>query len=89
MQQIADWLKTLGLEQYAHCFAENDIDFDILGHLTDQDLHITIRANGPKSAAAHIQIAGFHPLWTAMFRAAKKHSAIPSSRATCSIAPFP
>ena len=38
MQQIADWLKTLGLEQYAQRFAENDINFAILSDLTDQDL---------------------------------------------------
>ena len=38
MQQIADWLKRLGVEQYAHCFDEHDIDFSILRDLTDQDL---------------------------------------------------
>src|SRR6516162_4233975 len=38
MQQILDWLEKLGLGQYAKRFAENDIDFDILGDLTDQDL---------------------------------------------------
>ena len=38
MQQIADWLQKLGLGQYAQRFAENDIDFAILPHLTDQDL---------------------------------------------------
>ena len=38
MQQIADWLEKLGLGQYAQRFAENDIDFDILSDLTDQDL---------------------------------------------------
>jgi len=38
MQQIADWLKTLGLAQYAQCFAENDINFAILSDLSDQDL---------------------------------------------------
>src|SRR5262245_17103189 len=38
MQQIADWLKKLGLEQYAQRFAENDISFVILRDLTDQDL---------------------------------------------------
>ena len=45
MQQIADWLDKLGLGQYAQRFAENDIDFDILSDLTDQDLdshHISI-----------------------------------------------
>src|SRR5215470_10539340 len=38
MQQIADWLKKLGLSEYAHCFAENGIGVAALPHLTDQDL---------------------------------------------------
>jgi SAM domain (Sterile alpha motif) len=38
MQQIADWLNTLGLGQYAQRFAENDIDASVLGDLTDHDL---------------------------------------------------
>jgi class 3 adenylate cyclase/predicted ATPase len=38
MQQIADWLKQLGLGQYAGRFAENDITTAILPDLTDQDL---------------------------------------------------
>jgi SAM domain (Sterile alpha motif) len=38
MQQVADWLEKLGLGQYAQRFAENDVDFAILGDLTDQDL---------------------------------------------------
>jgi class 3 adenylate cyclase len=38
MQQIADWLEKLGMSEYAQRFAENDIDFTILGDLTDQDL---------------------------------------------------
>src|SRR5215467_8231504 len=38
MNQIADWLKQIGMEQYAQRFAENDIDFDVLNDLTDQDL---------------------------------------------------
>ena len=38
MQQIAEWLEKLGLEQYAKLFAENDIDVSVLPHLTDQDL---------------------------------------------------
>lgn len=38
MQQIADWLKELGMQEYAQRFAENDIDFAILDELTDQDL---------------------------------------------------
>ena len=38
MQEIADWLKTLGLSEYAARFAENRIDFSVLRDLTDQDL---------------------------------------------------
>jgi hypothetical protein len=38
MQQIADWLEKLGMSEYTERFAENDIDFTILGDLTDQDL---------------------------------------------------
>jgi len=38
MQDIADWLKGLGFEQYTRCFDENDIDFSVLRDLTDQDL---------------------------------------------------
>src|SRR6516164_7910399 len=38
MQQIADWLRTLGMSEYAERFAENDIEIDILPELTDQDL---------------------------------------------------
>jgi class 3 adenylate cyclase len=47
MQQITDWLKSLGLEQYVHCFAENDIELSILHDLTDQDLEkIGVRSLG-------------------------------------------
>jgi SAM domain (Sterile alpha motif) len=38
MQQIADWLKTLGMSEYAQRFAENGIEIDVLSELTDQDL---------------------------------------------------
>ena len=38
MQQIADWLNTLGLMQYAQRFAENDINSSVLRDLTDDDL---------------------------------------------------
>jgi len=38
MQQVADWLQNIGLGQYAERFAENDITFAIVPHLTDQDL---------------------------------------------------
>ena len=38
MQQIADWLKTLGMSEYAELFAKNRIDFSVLPDLTDHDL---------------------------------------------------
>jgi hypothetical protein len=37
MQQIADWLQKLGMSEYAERFAENDIDIEVLGELTDTD----------------------------------------------------
>jgi class 3 adenylate cyclase/predicted ATPase len=38
MQPIADWLKNLGMSEYAQRFAENDIDIAVLPDLTDQHL---------------------------------------------------
>jgi class 3 adenylate cyclase/tetratricopeptide (TPR) repeat protein len=38
MQQIANWLESVGLGEYAQCFAENRIDASVLRDLTDQDL---------------------------------------------------
>jgi class 3 adenylate cyclase len=38
MQQIADWLKKLGMSEYAKRFVENRIDLSVLPELTDQDL---------------------------------------------------
>jgi class 3 adenylate cyclase/predicted ATPase len=38
MRQIADWLKKLGMSEYAERFAENDIDMAVLPDLTDQHL---------------------------------------------------
>jgi hypothetical protein len=38
MQQIADWLKKLGLPECGERFAKNGIDVSVLPHLTDQDL---------------------------------------------------
>jgi SAM domain (Sterile alpha motif) len=38
MQAIADWLKELGMSEYADRFAENRIDLSVLPDLTDQHL---------------------------------------------------
>ena len=37
MQPIADWLKKLGMSEYAQRFADNDIDVSVQPELTDQD----------------------------------------------------
>ena len=36
--EIDDWLRGIGLEQYAQTFRENGIDLSVLPDLTDQDL---------------------------------------------------
>ena len=38
MQQISDWLKQLGMSEYAQRFADNDIDASVLPHLTNENL---------------------------------------------------
>jgi class 3 adenylate cyclase len=38
MTGIADWLASLGLSEYAQCFAENAIDLSVVSDLTEQDL---------------------------------------------------
>jgi SAM domain (Sterile alpha motif) len=63
MQQIADWLKTLGMSEYAQSFAENDIDIAVLPHLTDQhlkDLGVSL-GHRLKMLHAVAQLAGAAP----------------------------
>ncbi|WP_271499381.1 adenylate/guanylate cyclase domain-containing protein [Bradyrhizobium sp. CCBAU 11357] len=38
MQQITEWLETLGMSAYAQLFLENRIDISVLGDLDDHDL---------------------------------------------------
>ena len=38
MQKISDWLRKLGLSEYADRFVKNRIDFRVLPDLTEQDL---------------------------------------------------
>src|ERR1700730_10249037 len=71
---LAEWLKGLGLGEHATTFVENDIDFDILHHLTDADLKelgisslgnrrrllaaIAQRETASESPAASTEVAG-------------------------------
>src|SRR5438105_14966926 len=38
MTKLQEWLKEIGLEQYAGVLADNDIDFDVLSDLAESDL---------------------------------------------------
>src|SRR5262247_1753081 len=38
MTDLQPWLEEIGLAQYADLFAKNDIDWEILPELTEQDL---------------------------------------------------
>jgi class 3 adenylate cyclase len=38
MQSVPEWLKSLDLSQYAELFAGNDLDFDLIDGLSEQDL---------------------------------------------------
>ena len=61
MQEIADWLAKLGMSEYAQHFAENDIDFTILGDLTDQDLEkvgVASLGTSPQTATRHCRPQG-------------------------------
>jgi hypothetical protein len=37
MKSFAQWLQDAGLENYAAAFARNEIDFSVVGTLTDED----------------------------------------------------
>ena len=43
MQQIADWLKKLGMFEYGLPFAENHADSRVVCEFTDQDLKVRTR----------------------------------------------
>jgi class 3 adenylate cyclase/tetratricopeptide (TPR) repeat protein len=64
MQQIADWLETLGMSEYAARFAENGIDVSVLRHLTDQDLKDigVLLGHRRKMLAAIADLAGAAPI---------------------------
>jgi class 3 adenylate cyclase len=63
MPEIVDWLKTLGMSEYAERFAENGIDISVLGHLTDQDLKDigVLLGHRRKLLAAIAELAGAVP----------------------------
>jgi hypothetical protein len=71
---MADWLKKLGMSEYAERFAENDIDASVLPELTDQDLkdlgislgvlpqnlvRDSLLIEGPRGRVEALRITGF------------------------------
>jgi len=52
MQQIADWLKKLGMSEYTDRFVENRVDLSVLPDLTDHDLE-KLLAQSPRQVAQH------------------------------------
>jgi SAM domain (Sterile alpha motif) len=53
MQEVADWLNGLGMSEYAPRFAENDIDMEVLGELTDADFVCLTLAIGALKNSIH------------------------------------
>jgi hypothetical protein len=47
--EITDWLRGLGLEQYATAFHDNAIDAEFLRELTADDLKDTLIKHWPRS----------------------------------------
>ncbi len=48
MPDIASWLARLGLDKYAEVFTANEVDFDTLRHLTEDDLRELDLPIGPR-----------------------------------------
>jgi SAM domain (Sterile alpha motif) len=63
MPEVVDWLKTLGMSEYAERFVENGIDFSVIPHLTDQDLKDigVLLGHRRKMLAAITEITGTAP----------------------------
>jgi class 3 adenylate cyclase len=63
MPEIAEWLKNLGMSEYAERFAENRVDLSVLRHLTDQDLKDigVLLGDRRKLLAAIAELAGAVP----------------------------
>jgi len=54
VNDIAEWLKSTGLEKYVSLFAEHEITFDVLPHLTDSDIdHLGL----PTGSRRRLQVA--------------------------------
>src|SRR5215471_1444844 len=82
MPEIAEWLKTLGMSEYAERFAENGIDVSVLRHLTDQDLKDigVLLGHRRKLLAAIAELVGAVPAAPGAASAAPKPHAVAERR---------
>jgi class 3 adenylate cyclase len=92
MQKVTDWLERLGMSEYAQRFADNDIDFSILGDLTDQDLKgLGVASLGHRRkifrAIAELDRSGATAVLPAAVRAPPSERAPPSPSPTRVAAP--
>ena len=53
MSDLAAWLETLGLGQYASVFAANDVDRDALPYLSEQELKELGLSSGHRKKLLH------------------------------------
>jgi class 3 adenylate cyclase/tetratricopeptide (TPR) repeat protein len=63
-RDISDWLENLRLGKYADAFAENEIDFDALPHVTEEDLkEMGVALGARRKLLAAIAVLANGGLW--------------------------
>ena len=73
MADLADWLAGLGLGKYAAAFAEQEIDFDLLPLLTEQDVKELGLPIGPRRKLLEA-IATLHGATASQHDKSERHS---------------
>ena len=83
MQDLAHWLEELGMSEYAQRFAENDIDIDLLGELTDEDFdRLGVSLGHRRRMLRAIRELGASPTTTDSRQATAPTASKPSSKDT-------
>jgi hypothetical protein len=81
MQQIADWLKKLGMSEYTDRFVENRIDLSVLPDLTDPDLKdLGILLGDRRKLLRAIRELGATTTWVQRVTAAESENSEQSQR---------
>jgi hypothetical protein len=81
---VAEWLRTLGLEQYTSAFCDNDVDSEVLPQLTADDLmSIGVTSVGHRrKLLAAIAALGTEPLTVARSAALATSDVTPLQQST-------